>query len=666
MKLAGAMGICLISTLLVGGLLSNEISRMSRFTEALFEQEYHVAAALREVETHSLAINRDMLLALVDRSSEANDAFLKSALKSEEMINEHLQSVANRMPEFTKEVAHLNAAFEEWRPLWMGVFQMAAKGGHDFAYEAYRDHGPPQLLDIQQALKTARNKADTSTKVFIEYAYDTQKSALWDAGLIVGLSFIVTLACGFGLSRSIARSVVGLNTIIAALSAGKRDFEVPYTGRGDEIGDIARGIEQFRQTLAQNEAELRENDTKMNAAAARQSTMLEELQDGEKHRATMLSDLRNEEQKRSEMLAELRDTVGVVVESVKDGSLDQRVRRSFTLQELDALGKGVNEICEVIGGFLADLESTCSTLANGDLTARMPLDLPQKYGAVAQQMNTSFLELAKLLNAVRSAAVALETPVSELNRQSTALSAQSDRQARLVKETALTVANISSAIRNNASMSQDANETAQDARKCATHGEQAVALAVQAMGEIRDSSERISDITQLIHAIAFQTNILALNAAVEAARAGEAGKGFSVVASEVRSLSMRTSEAANEIQQLVDQSADQVERGVNSVANAGTAFSDTVASIAKVVLQVASIAQATQNQSESVVELNAAVEEVDAGSQETASIAERASVVATSLGTEVSVLEALMREFKTDSLSNTLAIGGKTETAQSA
>lgn len=65
------------------------------------------------------------------------------------------------------------------------------------------------------------------------------------------------------------------------------------------------------------------------------------------------------------------------------------------------------------------------------------------------------------------------------------------------------------------------------------------------------SVEKITGITDTINAISEQTNLLSLNASIEAARAGEMGKGFAVVASEVGILAKQSSEATENIRQLI-------------------------------------------------------------------------------------------------------------------
>lgn len=82
------------------------------------------------------------------------------------------------------------------------------------------------------------------------------------------------------------------------------------------------------------------------------------------------------------------------------------------------------------------------------------------------------------------------------------------------------------------------------------------------MMELKESTEKIANISTEVKSIADQTNLLALNAAIEAARAGDHGRGFSVVADEVRTLAMRTTDATQEIGDLISSVSRQTDGAV--------------------------------------------------------------------------------------------------------
>ena len=170
--------------------------------------------------------------------------------------------------------------------------------------------------------------------------------------------------------------------------------------------------------------------------------------------------------------------------------------------------------------------------------------------------------------------------------------------------------------------------------------------AVDAMNTIAKSSQKISQIIGVIDEIAFQTNLLALNAGVEAARAGDAGRGFAVVASEVRALAHRSAEAAKEIKGLISDSAGQVDKGVELVAETGRALERIMEQVTEINVVVGEIAAGAQEQSTALQQINSAIDEMNQVTQQNAAMVEELTAAGHSLSDELSRLAQLIGQFR--------------------
>lgn len=175
-----------------------------------------------------------------------------------------------------------------------------------------------------------------------------------------------------------------------------------------------------------------------------------------------------------------------------------------------------------------------------------------------------------------------------------------------------------------------------------------VGKVVDTMSGIEASSKKIADIISAIDSIAFQTNILALNAAVEAARAGEQGRGFAVVASEVRTLAQRSSGAAKEIKDLIDDSVQRVAEGSALVHSAGKTMGEVVASVQRVTDIMGEISAASQEQSAGIEQVNQTITHMDETTQQNAALMEEATAAARSMEEQAVPLTDAVAIFKID------------------
>src|SRR5688572_13772571 len=285
-------------------------------------------------------------------------------------------------------------------------------------------------------------------------------------------------------------------------------------------------------------------------------------------------------------------------------------------------------------------------LAEGDLTADIRSSAKDETGHLLRMLGKMKESFAGVVTQVRSSADSVVTASSQVSAGTTDLSQRTEEQASSLEQTAASMEELASTVKQNADNARQADELARNASKRAEQGGAEVVRVVSTMTEISDSAKKITDIVSVIDSIAFQTNILALNAAVEAARAGEQGRGFAVVASEVRSLAQRSAQAAKEIKDLIGASVSKVATGTQLVEQAGDTIQALVIDVKRVSMLMASIAEASTEQSRGVQQVNKTVTEMDKVVQQNASAVQQSAAAAEGMRRQAEALVQAVSTFR--------------------
>lgn len=217
------------------------------------------------------------------------------------------------------------------------------------------------------------------------------------------------------------------------------------------------------------------------------------------------------------------------------------------------------------------------------------------------------------------------------------------RQAASLEETSSALEEVSSMSKQNAENVTQTSQMAEDAKKSAEVAQTRMVRMTDAIDSIKKSADQTAIIMKTIDEIAFQTNLLALNAAVEAARAGEAGAGFAVVAEEVRSLALRSAEAAKQTAELIEESQKNAGNGVAAAAEVKEILGKIVDGVKKVSSLAREITVASDEQAQGVNQINLAVSDVDQVTQVSAAIAEEAASASEELSGQAEELNELVQ-----------------------
>ncbi|MGE7369900.1 methyl-accepting chemotaxis protein [Neorhizobium sp. NPDC001467] len=482
---------------------------------------------------------------------------------------------------------------EAFRP---GAQRSRVMDGLEVYRSAFRLYAEASLREAQsQRDVSAAYQALEPQVQAVSAAYEARRDAtlaentrVAERNLLIAAALIAIAIAALGLGvwligRSITRPVVAMTTAMRKLASGETELAIPSLGRRNEFGAMAGALDTFRQAAIANRR-LEEE-----AAQARANA------EGER--------LRLQRQAEAEARARL-------------------------MQATEGLADGLRR------------------LAGGDLAFELTEPFAPDFESLRGDLNQTVARLGDVMASIAHAAQAIDGGSREIAGSAGDLSGRTERQAASLEETASALEQITANVRNSAKRAQDANRMAGEADASATQTRVLVTGALEAMGRIEASSQRIAGIIGVIDEIAFQTNLLALNAGVEAARAGEAGRGFAVVAQEVRALAGRSADAAREIKELIRVSGMEVTDGVRSVRETGEALTGIGSRVEAINIEVQAIALSSREQSVGLSEINTAVNLLDHNTQQNAAMVEENNAASALLLNEAQRLRDLVGLFR--------------------
>jgi methyl-accepting chemotaxis protein len=355
----------------------------------------------------------------------------------------------------------------------------------------------------------------------------------------------------------------------------------------------------------------------------------------------------------NEKLDRLRNNLSTVVtdldklvQSALEGQLSVRVDASCHAGEFRKIMEGVNRTLDAMVAPMSEAMSVLDQLSQRDLCARVKGEYPGDHARIKESVNQTGQALHEALAQVSGAVDQVSAAAGQIASSSQVVADGASQQASSLEETSSALESMSAMSKRTSDNAVQANALAQTAKKAAMSGTSAVEQMSVAMTKIKSSAEGTSQIIRDINEIAFQTNLLALNAAVEAARAGEAGRAFAVVAEEVRSLALRSKEAAMKTEELIKESVRQAGEGeVTSQKMAGK-LTEILEGIEKVSGIVNEISASAKEQSAGVDRINRAVADMNKVTQQNAANSEESSSAAVELSSQAEEVAAMVSSFQ--------------------
>jgi methyl-accepting chemotaxis protein len=353
-RLFTGFGFLLVFMIILGVVSVNSLDTLSGLTEKLYKHPFTVSTKILQVKAGIIAIHRgmkDVALAKneedIQKASAAVDAYEKEVLGYFDILNERF------LGDKTK-VTELKQLIIDWKQIRDGTIALMRKGDRAAAADVTKNKGAKAVKAINDGIDYLSNFAFTKADGFMKMAGKTRDDIWMIVVILISFSVVSGALMAWLITSSIKKPVAALAQRMVDLKEGEKESVIPGTERKDEIGLMARNVEDFRKSLI-------EADTQRQAQLQRQE----------------------ERQKRSEeiekMTEDFDNTVNEILELV-----------SASATQMNSTAKGMTQTADRTRNRATDVnEAAQQASANVQTVASASEELSGSIREISSQVNVA-------------------------------------------------------------------------------------------------------------------------------------------------------------------------------------------------------------------------------------------------------------------------------------